>query len=113
MCVDYHSLNSNTVTDSWPLPRIDKMLARLKGARHFSKMDLRDGYHQIPVSESDRFKTAFTFRYGTFQFNVMPFGLKNAPSHFQRSMNLLLADLLDVCVLVYMDDLLIYSKSAD
>ena len=89
------------------------MLARLKGAKHFSKLDLRDGYHQIPVEESDRFKTAFTCRYGTFQFNVMPFGLKNAPSHFQRSMNLLLADLLDVCVLVYMDDLLIYSKTAE
>ena len=113
MCIDYRSLNSNTVTDSWPLPRIDEMLARLKGARYFSKLDLRDGYHQIPIAESDRFKTAFTCRYGTFEFTVMSFGLKNAPSHFQRSMNMLLSDLLDVCVLVYMDDILIYSKSAE
>ena len=113
MCIDYRSLNSNTITDSWPLPRIDEMLARLHGAKYFSKLDLRDGYHQVPIKESDRFKTAFTCRYGTFEFNVMTFGFKNAPAHFQRSMNLLLADLLDVCVLVYMDDILIFSKTAD
>ena len=112
MCIDYRSLNSNTITDSWPLPRIDEMLARLRGAKYFSKLDLRDGYHQVPVKESDRFKTAFTCRYGTFEFNVMTFGFKNAPAHFQRSMNLLFADLLDECVLVYMDDILIYSKTA-
>ena len=113
MCIDYRSLNSNTITDSWPLPRIDEMLARLHGAKYFSKLDLRDGYHQVAIKESDRFKTAFTCRYGTFEFNVMMFGFKNAPAHFQRSMNLLLADLLDVCVLVYMDDILIFSKTAD
>ena len=113
MCIDYRSLNSNTITDSWPLARIDEMLARLHGAKYFSKLDLRDGYHQIPIKESDRFKTAFTCRYGTFEFNVMTFGFKNAPAHFQRSMNLLLADLLDVCILVYMDDILIFSKTAD
>ena len=113
MCTDYRSLNSNTVTDSWPLLGISKLLARLKGAKVFSKLDLRDGYHQILIAEKDRHKTAFTCRYGTFEMVVMPFGLKNAPSHFQRSMNLLLADLLDVCVLVYMDDILIFSKSAE
>ena len=112
MCIDNRSLNSNTITDLWPLPRIDEMLARLRGAKYFSKLDLRDGYHQVPVKESDRFKTAFTCRYGTFEFNVMTFGFKNAPAHFQRSMNLLLADLLDECVLVYMADILIYSKTA-
>ena len=89
------------------------MLARLHGAKYVSKLDLRDGYHQVPIKESDKFKTAFTCRYGTFEFNVMTFGFKNAPAHFQRSMNLLLADLLDVCVLVYMDDILIFSKTAD
>ena len=113
MCIDYICLNSNTITDSWPSPRIDEMLARLHGAKYFSKLGLRDGYHQVPIKESDRFKTAFTCRYGTFEFNVMMFGFKNAPAHFQRSMNLLLADLLDVCVLVYMDDIFIFSKTAD
>ena len=103
--------NSNTITDSWPLPRIDEMLARLRGAKYFSKLDLRDGYHQVPVKESDHFKMAFTCYYGTFEFNVMMFGFKNAPAHFQRSMNLLLADLLDECVFVYMDDILIYTKT--
>ena len=112
MCIDYRSLNSNTITDSWPLPQIDEMLARLRGAKYFSKLYLRDGYHQVPVKELDCFKMAFTCRYGTFEFNVMTFGFKNAPAHFQRSMNLLLADLLDKCVLVYMDDILIYSKAA-
>ena len=82
MCTDYRSLNANTVTDSWPLPRIDEMLARLKGAKFFSKLDLRDGYHQVPIVEHDRYKTAFTCRYATFEMVVMPFGLKNAPSHF-------------------------------
>ena len=112
MCIDYRSLNSNTITDSWPLPRIDEMLAWLRGAKYFSKLDLWDGYHQVPVKESDRFKMAFTCHYGTFEFNVMMFGFKDAPAHFQCSMNLLLADLLDECVLVYMDDILIYSKTA-
>ena len=112
MCIDYHSLNSNTISDSWSLPRIDEMLARLRGAKYFSKLDLRDGYHQVPVKESNCFKTAFTCPCGMFEFNVMTFGFKNTPAHFQRSMNLLLADLLDECFLVYMDDILIYSKTA-
>ena len=87
------------------------MLAWLRGAKYFSKLDLWDGYHQVPVKESDHFKTPFTCCYGTFEFNIMTFGFKNAPAHFQRSMNLLLADLLDECILVYMDDILIYSKT--
>ena len=88
------------------------MLARLRGAKYFSKLDLRDGYHQVPIKESDHFKMAFTYHYGMFEFNVMTFGIKNAPAHFQYSMNLLLADVLHKCVLVYMDDILIYSKTA-
>ena len=111
MCIDYKSLNSNTITDSWPLPRIDEMLARLRGAKYFSKLDLQDGYHQVPVKESDCFKMAFTCRYGTFEFNIMTFGFKNAPAHFQHSVNLLVPDLLDEYVLVYMDDILIYNKA--
>ena len=111
MCIDYHSLNTNTITDLWPLPRIDEMLAWLHSAKYFSKLDLQDGYHQVPVKESDCFKMAFTCHYGTFEFNVVMFGFKNAPAHFQCSMNLLVADLLDECVLVDMDDILIYSKT--
>ena len=111
MCIDYRSLNSNTITDLWPLPWINEMLARLHGAKYISKLDLWDGYHQALVKESDHFKTAFTYCYGTFEFNGMMFGFKNATAHFQRSMNLLLTDLLDECVLVYMDDILIYSKT--
>ena len=110
MCTDYQSLNNYTVSHFWLLPCIDEMLAWLKEAHFFSKLDLREGYHQIPVAEQDRFKTAFTCQYGMFERVIMPFGLKNASLHFRRSMNLLLADLLDKCVLFYMDDILIYSE---
>lgn len=111
MCLDYRSLNSNTVTDAWPLPRIDELLDRLRGAKFFSKLDLRDGYHQIPMAEADRYKTAFSCRYGSFEFTVMTFGFKNAPSHFQRAMNSMFSDMLDTCVIVYLDDVLIFSKT--
>ncbi len=113
MCIDYRALNSNTIPDSYPLPRIDELLARLSGATIFSKLDLRDGYHQLPVAISDQFKTAFTCRYGTFEWRVLPFGLNNAPSTFQRVMNMVFWDLLDDCVLVYLDDILIFSKSVE
>ena len=79
----------------------------------FSKIDLNNAYHQLPMNECDKFKTAFTCRYGTFEFNVMPFGLMNAPSTFQRVMNNVFMKLLDSGVLVYMDDILIYSKSVE
>ena len=110
MCIDYRALNSQTRSDVYPLPRIDELLQRLDGAQVFSKFDMRDGYHQIPVRMSDRVKTSFTCRYGTFQFTVMPFGLATAPSTFQRVMNTIFFDLLDHGVLVYLDDVLVYSK---
>lgn len=101
------------MSDVFPLPRIDELLQRLDGSCIFSKLDLRDGYHQIPMKESDRQKTAFTCRYGSYQFTVMPFGLSSAPSTFQRMMNRVFFDLLDEGVLCYLDDLLIYSKTVE
>ncbi len=111
MCLDYRQLNENTIKDSYPLPCIDDLMARLKGAKIFSKLDLRDGYHQIEMDMNDRYNTAFTTRYGTFEWCVMPFGLSNAPSTFQRIMNNVFFELLDQGVLVYLDDVLINSKT--
>ena len=79
----------------------------------FSKLDLRDGYHQLPMAKEDMFKTAFCLRYGQFEFTVMPFGLCNAPATFQRVMNRTFFDLLDKCVLIYLDDILIFLRSVD
>lgn len=79
----------------------------------FSKIDLNNAYHQLPVAEEDRFKTAFSCRYGTFEFTVMPFGLCNAPSTFQRVMHRVFFDLLDKGVVIYLDDILVYSKTVE
>ena len=113
MCIDYRALNGQTVNDFYPIPRPDELLQRLDGAQIFSKIDMRDGYHQIPMVYRDRVKTSFTCRYGTYQFTVMPFGLSTAPATFQRMMNTIFFDLLDRGVLVYLDDVLIYSKSVE
>ena len=83
LCIDYRSpLNANKISDAWPLLCIDEFLGRLCGAKYFSKLDLRDGYHQIPILPADRYKTAFACRYGSFEYTVMTFGFKNAPAHF-------------------------------
>ncbi len=113
MCIDYRGLNKVTVRDKYPLPRTDELLDKVSKAKYFTKLDLRSGYWQIPVSPESRPMTAFTTRYGLYEWNAMPFGLTNAPATFSRLMNNLLRPHLDDFVVVYLDDILIYSDSIE
>ncbi|GBG71746.1 hypothetical protein CBR_g9155 [Chara braunii] len=113
LCIDYRKLNAQTIKNAGPLPRIDDLLERLGGAKYFSKLDLKSGYHQIEIQPRDRYKTAFKMRYGHFEWIVMPFSLTNAPTTFQAAMTTEFPDLLDRSVLIYLDDILVYSRSLD
>ncbi|GBG73294.1 hypothetical protein CBR_g13013 [Chara braunii] len=113
LCIDYRKLNAQTIKNTGPLPRIDDLLERLGGATYFSKLDLKSGYHQIEIQPQDRYKTAFKTRYGHFEWVVMPFGLTNAPGTFQAAMTTKFRDLLDRSVLIYLDDILVYSRKLD
>jgi len=113
VCVDYRALNQVTRKDAHPLPRIDESLVRFSGMKYFSTIDLRSGYWQIALNEMARAKTAFSSRYGHYEWNVLPFGLSNAPGAFQRRMNKVLQRYIDKFCVVYLDDILIYSKTKD
>ncbi|GBG85411.1 hypothetical protein CBR_g40053 [Chara braunii] len=113
LCIDYRKLNAQTIRNVGPLPRIDDLLERLGGAQFFSKLDLKSGYHQLEIRKEDRYKTAFKTRYGHFEWLVMPFGLTNAPATFQAAMTTEFRHMLDRFVLIYLDDILVYSRSLD
>jgi hypothetical protein len=113
MCVDYRSLNEVTIKNKHPLPRIEDLFDQMKGASVFSKIDLRSGYHQLKIRESDIPKTAFCTRYGLDEYTVMSFGLTNAPTYFMYLMNKVFMEYLDRFVVVFIDDVLVFSRTME
>lgn len=113
MCIDYRELNKVTIKNRYPLPRIDDLFDQLQGASYFSKIDFRSGYHQLKVREEDIPKTAFHTRYGHYKFVVMSFGLMNAPAAFMDLINLVCRPMLDKSVIVFINNMLVFSKSEE
>jgi hypothetical protein len=113
MCIDYRNLKAMTVKNKYPLPRLDDLLDQLKDAKFFAKINLRSGYHQMEIRSEDIPKTAFVTRYGQYEFTVVSFGLTNAPAYFMNMMNKVFMDELDKFVVVFIDDILVYSSTAE
>ena len=113
LCVDYKKLNAVTIRNSYPLPLINDIIERVKGAKYFTKLDLRSAYNLIRIKEGDEYKTAFRTKYGHYEYLVMPFGLKNAPAVFQSFINSVLRPFLEKSVILYLDDILIYSDTLE
>ena len=113
MVVDYQKINAITERDVFPIPLPDDLINQLVGSQVFTKLDLRSGYHNIQIKEGDKWKTAFRTKEGLFKYQVMLFGLQNAPSVFQRFMNHIFRDLLGKGVVVYLDDILIHAKTKE
>ena len=110
ICIDYRGVNSITQADATPLPSHVQIRKVLQGSKYFSKIDIRDAFHQIRIDEGSIHKTAFQTRYGLFEFIVSAFGLKNSPAVFMKFMNAKFFDLVDSIVIFYMDDIIIFSK---
>jgi hypothetical protein len=110
LCIDYRKLNKMTIKNKYPLPRIDDMFDEVRGATIFSKIDLHSGYHQARIKDKDNYKTTFRERYGHYEFVIIPFGMTNAPTSFMCLMNNVLSKYLDKFVIIFIDDILIYSK---
>ena len=113
LCVDYKKLNAVTIRNSYSLPLITDIIEKVKGARYFTKLDLRSAYNLIRIKEGDEYKTAFRIKYGHYEYLVMPFGLKNVPATFQSFINSILRPYLEKCVILYLDHILIYSKDLE
>ena len=113
MCIDYQNLNAITIKNKYPLPRIDDLLDQLRNAKFFSNIDLRSGYHQMKIRTEDIPKTAFVTRYGQYEFTIVSFGLTNAPAYFMNMMNKVFMEELDKFVVVFIDDILVYSATIE
>ncbi len=113
LCVNYRGLNEITVKNNYPLPLLSETLDRFAHARHFTKIDIRNAYHRIRIRKGDEWKTAFRTRYGQFEYQVMPFGLANAPATFQSYVNHALKPFVNICCVVYLDDVLVYSETEE
>jgi len=111
LCADYRALNEVTKKDRHPLPLISEALDRLGGAKYFTKLDIKDAYHNIRIRKGDEWKTTFSTKLGTYEYLVMLFGLDNAPAAFQRGIDEGLMEHIDMCCIVYLDDVLIYSNT--